>query len=190
VAGLVPVLLALGGVFDDEYLTYGFGIPPETVSVPGVLRLGIALKSVLLALMLMYVTAGIVGWLRYFHLFDEVTRAPLAVILAGLSVLYLLASITAGQSFVDGAAREAAEQARSGRSPTEYFGLQGTMQCVRPVSPSIPVYNGPLPSRRPLLSFGTTTTELWVWDPASRRAIGVPLQDVTTTPAVGTPAHC
>jgi hypothetical protein len=190
VTALVPVLLALGGVFDDEYLSHSFGIPAGAVSVPGVLRLAIILKPLFLVLTFMYAVAGIAGWVRYFHGFDELTRGPLVVTLAGLSVVFLVASVAAGKVFVDGAAHDAAVQARAGRSPHEYFGLQGTMQCVRPVNPSIPVYNGPLPSGRPVLSFGTTTTELWVWDPASGRTIGVPLQDVTTTRAVGTPAHC
>lgn len=186
---LAPVLVAVGGTFDGEYL-HEFQIPADTVSVPGALRLAITLKSLFLALIFLYVAAGIVGWVRYFHGFDEVTRAPLIVTLAAVTMVYLTASIGAGLTFVDGAARDAKAQARAGKSPAEYFGLQGTLQCVHPVNPSIPVYDGPLPSRQPVLSFGTTTTELWVWDPASGRAIGVPLQEVTTTPAVGSPAHC
>ncbi len=69
-------------------------------------------------------------------------------------------------------------------------GIQGTLECLKPVIPAVSVYNAPLPTGRPLLSFGTTGNWLWVWDPVSGRSIGVPLDDVAVTPATGVPAHC
>jgi hypothetical protein len=190
VTSMVPVILALGGVFDMEYLSVGFGIPADTVGVPEVLRLAIAMKSLFIAVIFVFLIVSIVGWMRYFHGIDRFTRAPIILMFLGVSLLYVLASVGAGLSVVDGAAYAAAAQARAGRQPAAYFGLQGTLMCIHQVNSPTPVYNGPLPVRKPVVSFGTTTTELWVWDPGSGRAIGIPLQDVQTTPATGSPAHC
>jgi hypothetical protein len=190
VTALVPFVLALGGTFDTEYLTYGFGIPTSVVTVPTILRLEVAAKSLLIGLAIVLIVLSIIGWVRYFHGFDAFTRLPMLITAIAVAALYLVASISAGLSWVDGAAYNAAAQARAGRQPPAYFGLQGVLECVQPASSLIPVYNGPLPNHRPVLSFGTTSTELWVWNPGSAQAIGVPLQDVVVTAAKGTPAHC
>jgi hypothetical protein len=187
---LVPVVLALGGTFDAEYLSYGFGIPADTISVPTISRLAIAGSSMLIGLVVVVILVAILGWVRYFHGFDAITRPLLVLGTIAVASTYLLASVTSGFSHADGAARSAAARARSGRQPVAYFGLQGTLDCVRPVSPSVPVYDGPLPVGRPVLSFGTTGTQLWLWDPESSRAISVPLQDIIAIPATGTPARC
>jgi hypothetical protein len=190
VTALVPFVLALGGTFDTEYLTYGFGIPTNTISVPTILRLEVAGKSLIVGFVVVLLILAIIGWVRYFHGFDSFTRLPMLITAIVAAAFYLLVSISAGLSWVDGAAYNAAAQARAGRQPPAYFGLQGVLECVQPVSSLIPVYNGPLPTHRPVLSFGTTSIELWVWNPGSAQAIGVPLQDVVVTPATGTPAHC
>lgn len=187
---LVPVVLALGGTFDAEYLSYGFGVPADTISVPTIFRLAIAGSSMLIGLVVVVILVAILGWVRYFHGFDAITRPLLVLGTIAVASTYLLASVTSGFSHADGAARSAAARARSGRQPVAYFGLQGTLDCVRPVSPSVPVYDGPLPVGRPVLSFGTTGTQLWLWDPESSRAISVPLQDIIAIPATGTPARC
>jgi len=187
---LVPVMLGLGGMFDTEYLSYRFGIPADAVSVPTVLRLAVAGKSILIGLAVGLIVLAIVGWVRYFNGLDAITRGPTILMAITIVLLYLLASISSGLSGVDSAANNAQAQARAGRQPTAYFGLQGLLECVRPVSDSIPVYNGPLPVHRPVLSFGSTGTQLWIWDPGSMRAVSVPLQDVVVTPATGTPARC
>ncbi len=187
---LVPVVLALGGTFDAEYLSYGFGVPADTISIPTISRLAIAGSSMLIGLVVVVILVAILGWVRYFHGFDAITRPLLVLGTIAVASTYLLASVTSGFSHADGAARSAAARARSGRQPVAYFGLQGTLDCVRPVSPSVPVYDGPLPVGRPVLSFGTTGTQLWLWDPESLRAISVPLQDIIAIPATGTPARC
>ena len=187
---LAPVVLALGGTFDAEYLNGGFGISADTVSAPAVMRLAIAGSSILIGLSAVLVLVAVIGWVRYFHGLDDVTRPLLVLGVICVAITYLLSSVSWGISQADAAARTAAAQARAGRQPAAYFGLRGVLECVQPTTSPLPVYNGPLPVERPVLSFGTTGTQLWVWDPRTARAISVPLQDIAAIPATGTPARC
>jgi hypothetical protein len=189
---LAPVALGLGGMFDIEYLGHRFGIPAGAVSLPTYWRVAIITKPILFGIAVFLLLVACLGWAHYFDLFstDTVTRGLTVLIAASIASLSLLTAISIGLESVDNAAQVAAADARAGRQPAAYFGLQGTLICVRPVNSPIAVYNGPLPANRPVLSFGFTGTQLWVWDPKSVRAISVPMQDVTTAPAMGTPAHC
>lgn len=182
-------LLWLGGSYDAEYLG-DFGIPSGAVSVPTFFRLAITAKSALIGLAFVLLFVAAIGWARYFHWFDESIRWYPLLLVTLLSAVYLLASITIGLGDVNGAASDAADAARAGRNPASYFGMRGTLECVRPVTAAVPVYDGPLPAGRPLLSFGATGSQLWVWDPSTRRSIGIPLDDVTVIPATGSPARC
>lgn len=189
----VPLALGLGGMFDTEYLTYGFGIPADAVSLPTFWRVAIVGKPILFGVAIVIFIVACLGWARHFHLFgsDPVNRRFMVLMAAGIAVVYLLTSISISLDLVNTAAQSAAAEARGGRQPATYFGLQGVLECVRPVADGpIAIYNGPLPAPRPMLSFGFSGTQLWVWDPRSGRAISVALQDVTVTPAAGAPAHC
>ena len=185
-----PLALWLGGMYDTQYLTYGFGIPSDTVSIPTLFRLAIASKSALLGLGFVLFFIAIIGWIRYFHWAEDGARWLSWLTIALLAAIYLLSSISTGLAIVSDASARAAEEASAGRQPNSYFGIQGTLMCFRPVTKSIPVYNGPLPSNKPMLSFGTTSDELWVWNPESKNSIGVPLNEVIAIPATGLPARC
>ncbi len=181
--------LWLGGTYDAEYVGR-FSIPGGAVPMPTLYRVAIASKSALIGLGFVLLFIAILGWARFFHGLDDTLRWLPLLMAALVSAVYLLTALVLGLSSVEGAASGAAARASAGRQPAGYFGIQGTLECVRPVTASIPAYNGPLPTNRPLLSFGTTNDYLWVWDPASNRSIGVPLDDVSVTPAAGTPARC
>ena len=185
---LAPFALWLGGTYDAEYLGW-FGIPSGAVTAPTIYRLAIATFSAFLGLGFVLFFVALIGWYRYMNWSDYTRWLPL-MSLAALSAIYILTAITIGLGTVDGAAADSASAARAGRQPAGYFGIQGGLVCVRPVTAMIPVYDGPLPSRRPLLSFGTTSDQLWLWDPVSGRSIGVPLADVIVVRATGTPARC
>lgn len=187
---LAPLALYLGGAYDTQYLTGEFGIPSDAASVSDFYRLAIAARSVLIGLGCVLVTVAIIGWGRYFHALSDSDRWMPLLTAALTLVVYLLATLSSGLVAVDGAANAAMAAAHAGRRPANYFGIQGTLECLKPVIPAVPVYNAPLPTGRPLLSFGTTSNWLWVWDPVSGRSIGVPLDDVAVTPATGVPAHC
>lgn len=187
---ITPLVLWYGGALDAEYLSYGFGMPAGAVSVPSVWRLAIAGEPVLIGLVSALFFIAIIGWLRYFYLFRELTRLLIVLQTVGLAVVYLLSSLGVGISLVNAAARQASADAHAGYNPATYFGLQGTLVCVQPVGSPIPVYDGPLPANQPVLSFGADGDRLWLWDPHSYRAINVSLNAVTVTRATGIPAGC
>ena len=187
---LAPLALSLGGLYDEQYLDSTFGIPSDSISIPTIYRIAIAGRSALIGLGFTAIFVAIIGYSRYFHQLSGDSRwMPLLYSTLTLTV-YLLASLTIGLAAVADAAGEAAAAASAGRQPGRYFGIQGVLECIRPVTSTIPVYDAPLPTRRPVLSFGTAGDSLWLWDPVTRRAIEVPLDDVTATPATGTPARC
>ena len=187
-SALAPFALWLGGTYDAEYLGW-FGMPPGAVAVPTIYRLAIATFSAFLALGFVLFFVALIGWYRYMNWSDYTRWLPL-LSLAILSAVYVLTAITIGLGTVDGAAADAASAVRAGRQPPGYFGIQGGLVCVQPVTAVIPVYDGPLPSHRPLLSFGTTSDQLWLWDPRSGQPIGVSLSEVIVVRATGTPARC
>jgi hypothetical protein len=187
---LAPLALSLGGLYDEQYLDRTFGIPSDSISIPAIYRIAIAGRSSLIGLGFTAIFVAVIGYSRYFHQLSGDSRwMPLLYSSLTLAV-YLLASLAIGLNAVADAGGEAAAAATAGRQPSGYFGIQGVLACVRPVTNDIPVYNAPLPAGRPVLSFGTSGDWLWLWDPETGRAIEVPLDDVTVTPATGTPARC
>lgn len=64
------------------------------------------------------------------------------------------------------AAETAIHKVQNGQNPPTYFGLQGTLMCIVPTSTGpIPSENGPVPTDHPVLSFGSSDTWVWLWDP-------------------------
>lgn len=184
-----PMALYLGGAFDTEYLAR-FGIPSNALSVSAIYRLAIAARSILLGLVFFLIALAVIGWARHFYALSPGDRwIPLLLTVLTLAV-YLLTTLSAGLLSVNHAANRAASAARDGHQPASYYGIQGILECVKPITRVVPVYDAPLPSGRPVLSFGVNGEWLWVWDPTSGRSIGVPLSDVTVTRAAGAPASC
>jgi hypothetical protein len=82
--------------------------------------------------------------------------------------------------------------ATEGRRPPGYFGLQGELVCVKPLSKQIPVINGPVPTTHPVVSLQASGDTLWLWDPApnrgedgTRHALRVRAEDVALIGATG-----
>ncbi|MEV8021838.1 hypothetical protein AB0O76_37055 [Streptomyces sp. NPDC086554] len=137
--------------------------------------------------------AGVVGWNRYNYV--SLGRGRLA--LAAQRVFLLVGIVTAialamavGIRAADVAAKDARAAARSNRTPKPYFGLQGRLVCVRSLQQRIPVFNGPIPSDRPLLTFGTSTDQAWLWDAVSGQLLAVRTEDVMLERAVGNHSSC
>jgi len=186
---LPPLALYLGSAFDGEYLTR-FGIPPAAVSVSTFYRLAIASRLLLFGLILFLIAVAVIGWARHFHQLTNGDRwIPLLLTSLTLAI-YLLVALSTGLSSVNGAAGRAAMASRVGRQPAGYYGIQGILECVKPTISVVPVYDAPLPTGHPVLSFGAAGDRLWVWDPPSGRSVGVPLSDVIVSRATGTPARC
>ncbi|MEU0701874.1 hypothetical protein ABZ513_13805 [Streptomyces bacillaris] len=93
---------------------------------------------------------------------------------------------------------DAVDAVRAGRTPPGYYGLRGTLMCVEPKDPDIPVYNGPLVTDRPVVTFGASGERVWLWAPSRQgsgsdqgRAMSVRLEDVTLTrPAAAEDRAC
>lgn len=201
VAWIVPLTFTLlastvpwvGSAIFAEYITQ-FGIPDTSVSVPAIWKILVGGQPLLIAIGTSLFFISLVGWLRYFHLLERDLRWIVAVSVVGSVLVYALAALEWGYTNADAAARQAKVAAQGGHEPASYFGLQGTLVCVQPLTPQVPVLFGPL-TNRPLLSFGANGDRLWVWDPDARHNenthfISVALQDVTLIQATGDPAHC
>ncbi|MFE9906993.1 hypothetical protein [Streptomyces clavifer] len=186
VPALVPALaLSLpwfGGLLHTMYLKNGFGIPSGTIQVSVYSSYGASLKPIGIAMVLAVVVLAIAGWARHYHARVH-SRGMVGIGVPLMSLFVIGISLTAGLLGAETAANRARTAAASGETPAAYYGVQGSLVCVKPVSKDIPVFNGPLASTRPLLTFGTSGDRVWLWDPRRDEALSVRLEDVVVTEA-------
>jgi hypothetical protein len=81
--------------------------------------------------------------------------------------------------------------AAQGWQPAAFHGLHPAVVCVHPLT-RVPhperglpgaAYGGAVPLTHPLLTFGPDGDRIWLWDPATRRALDMDLAAATITPA-------
>lgn len=194
VPGLVfplSVLLPVAGrLLHTLFLTDVFGIPEDAVPVAFYWQYLVALKPMAVGAAVIFLLVGITGWVRYFH---WLPRSPVITLVMWPLVLliYVLTVLQVSLDDTATAADRVAERARAGQAPGSYYGINGTLVCLRPLGDDIPVLNGPLPTAHPVLSFGTSGDHLWIWDPRKpggttgadtpRGAVRVRTEDVTVT---------
>ncbi|MFG2669855.1 hypothetical protein [Streptomyces sp. NPDC048445] len=188
VPALVPALaLSLpwfGGLLHTMYLKAGFGIPSDAVQVSVYWTYAASLKPVGIALGLAVVILALAGWARHYHARVH-ARGMVRIGVPLMSVFVIGISLTTGLVGAEGAANRARAAAASGETPAAYYGAQGQLVCVKPVSKEIPVFNGPLATARPLLTFGTSGDRVWLWDARRDESLSVRLEDVVVTEAGG-----
>ncbi|MFB6627580.1 hypothetical protein ACFCW1_35300 [Streptomyces sp. NPDC056375] len=191
VPALVPALaLSLpwfGGLMHTMYLRYGFGLPSEAVQVSAYWSYAASLKPVAIAVSLALVVVSFAGWMRHYHQWVNAQR----MVRVGVPVMTVFVfgmSLAAGLLGAQAAASRAQTAVASGRDPASYYGVQGTLVCVKPLSKDIAVFNGPLASTRPLLTFGPAGDRIWLWDPQRGKSLSVRLEDVVVTQK--TPRAC
>ncbi|MCX4665142.1 hypothetical protein OG453_00385 [Streptomyces sp. NBC_01381] len=84
-------------------------------------------------------------------------------------------------------AADSGENARAAvteyKTPGAYYGLKANFTCVRPKEKDAPVYGGTLPADRPLLTFGPKGDRVSLWDPKTKRALSMRLEDASFVPA-------
>ncbi|NUS31114.1 MAG: hypothetical protein HOV92_43820 [Streptomyces sp.] len=198
----LPVLAAplpfvvpwVGAFLHAVYLEDMFGIPADAVHVGFYWQYAVALKPLGVAVVCVLTALAVGGWARHFNVAPSVGGFfRLMLVLAGL--VAVLTTVTLSLDTTEKAAERAMDAAADGRRPPGYYGLQGDLVCVRPLSGRIPVINGPLPTARPLISFQPNGDTLWLWDPSrsrgadtARHALRVRAEDVTLSAAHGT--HC
>ncbi|MDG9719177.1 hypothetical protein [Streptomyces sp. DH24] len=198
----VPVVWSmvawLGGQMHDTYLSL-FHIPPNVVPAPVTGRYLAAAEPMVLALGSTLFFVALVGWLRHFHLTRDTTYRLFAVVLATLlAVGYALTAKILGNDNAWDAARDAARDVMvRGVTPSDYYGLQGRLVCVRPLKPDEPlaVDNGPVPTDQAVLSFGSTGEWIWLWAPHRRsqdelHSFAVRREDVQLIPALQPKPRC
>jgi hypothetical protein len=185
----------LGRLMRAAYLD-GFGIPSGSVrATEDIYEYGAAARPLGLALAFVLLFTAVLGWARYVHMTRGDNRLFAVGSVVILSLLYALTSIAIGMDDAAGAMERAAAEAREGRDPAAYFGLQGRLMCVTPAGDEpVPVENGPVPEGRPVLSFGSSEDWIWVWDAEGEegegRTFAVRREDVQLT-APGAPgARC
>ncbi|MER7575304.1 hypothetical protein [Streptomyces sp. NPDC126514] len=169
----VPVLWSMVGRLGEQmhaaYLDR-FDIRASAVPTSSLGRYLAAAEPMAYALGSMAFLVAVIGWLRHFHLGRDGSNRLFAAVLATLlGVVFALTAIGIGTRDAASAAGRAAENvAHDGRRPPDYFGVHAHFVCVRPVDPAkpLPVDNGPAPTDHPVLSFGTATDWIWLWDPS------------------------
>ncbi|MFD0141379.1 MULTISPECIES: hypothetical protein [unclassified Streptomyces] len=184
VPALIPALaLSLpwfGGLMHTMYLRYGFGIPSEAVQVSVYWSYAASLKPVAIALGLALVVLSFAGWMRRYHQWVN-AQGIVRVGVPLMSLFVIGMTLAAGLLGAQAAANRARAATTSGHDPAPYYGVQGTLVCVRPLNKDIAVFNGPLASTRPLLTFGPSGDRLWLWDPRRGKPLSVRLEDVVVT---------
>lgn len=194
-AAPVPFVMPWVGAFlHTVYLEDMFGIPADTVHVAFYWQYAVAARPLTTAVACGLVLLALGGWARHFNVQAGISGfLRWVLVLAGLVSVLTVAQISLHD--VEKAARRAMDAAAAGRRPPSYFGLQGELVCVEPLSPRIPVINGPVPTGRPVLSFQASGDTVWLWDPApsrgedsTRHAVRVRAEDVALIGAHG--RHC
>ncbi|MEU4997526.1 hypothetical protein [Streptomyces sp. NPDC021622] len=100
---------------------------------------------------------------------------------AGALAGWMLASAVTDRAADSGDRALAAAQEY--RTPGAYYGLKADFTCVRPKEKDAPVYGGTLPAGRPLLTFGPKGDRVSLWDPKTKRALSMRLEDASFVPA-------
>lgn len=190
---LVPplafVLPVAGRMLHTVYLTEIFGIPAESVPVAFYWQFAVAVKPMAIAFAVVFASVGIAGWVRHFHWGFGSGREMMLFVWPLVLVVYLLTVVLVGLESAASAAERAASDARAGRDPKHWYGIDGRLVCVRPLSEDISVLGGPVPTGHPVLSFGASGDHVWLWDPlrasegttTPRASLRVRAEDVTIT---------
>ncbi|KAB8161400.1 hypothetical protein FH609_027115 [Streptomyces sp. 3MP-14] len=155
------LVFAIGRFIQSSYLD-SFGLPRSEVRPHNELwEFLAAAKPLAVGLALCLFVIGSVGWLRYFYAPWRYTLPLVTVFCA----LYILMAIALASQSASDAAEQAMADFREGHTPPSYLGLHPNMMCVTPTGEGpIPVENGPVPVDRPVLSFGSSGTWIWLWD--------------------------
>lgn len=187
----VPVLGTfvawLGEQLRTAYLDE-FGIGQDSVPSSSLWTYVAVAEPLTFVLFFVALIAATAGWLRHFHLTKGDYGRPTLLMLGAVALLFATQGVKYGVDKATSAAARAQSAAARGRTPGAYFGLHGTLVCVRPVARPIPVDNGPVVTGHPVLSFGAAGDWIELWDPArpgdaGHRSFAVRREDVQLFPA-------
>ncbi|MBW5422748.1 hypothetical protein GKQ77_14450 [Streptomyces sp. BG9H] len=206
---LLPVVAAplffvvpwFGRLLYTLYLTTGFGIPVEAVPVTTYSMTYAALKPLGLAAGFALVFVAVAGWARHTYWGRVPGDGIPGFVLPVVATLYVVTTLLVGLITAASAQSSAEAAVRDGRNPPGYYGLHGTLMCAKPLTKDIAVYNGPLVTDRPVLSYGSTGERIWLWgfqepeqdgtgSEGKWAAMSVKLEDVALTAPHGGGTRC
>ncbi|MFB8047869.1 hypothetical protein [Streptomyces rubiginosohelvolus] len=183
---LVPALaLSLpwfGGLLHMMYLQAGFGVPSDAINVSVYSSCAASLKLAGLALGLAAVVLALAGWMRHYHQWVH-ARGMVRIGVPLLNLLIIGISLAAGLAGAEASANRARTAATASTVPAPYYGIRSRPVCVTSLAERTPVFNGPLSTTRPLLTFSTSGDRVWLWDPQLGESLSVRLEDVVVTEA-------
>ncbi|MET8770773.1 hypothetical protein [Streptomyces sp. NPDC004658] len=192
-AAPVPFVMPWAGSFlHAMYLEDFFGIPVDSVHVAFYWQYAVAFRPLATAVACGLVLLALGGWARHFHVQTGATGLVPWVLPLMLVVAVLTVAVGALNG-VEKAADRTMDAVRAGRRPPAYFGLRGELVCVKPLGTDVPVINGPVPVRHPVLSFQASGDTVWLWDPdpargedTARHSLRLRAEDVALVRARGT----
>ncbi|MCX4667974.1 hypothetical protein OG453_15055 [Streptomyces sp. NBC_01381] len=188
IPALVPALaLALpwfGGLLHTVYLRTGFGMPADAAPASLYWRYAASLKPLGAAFAFALLVLAIAGWMRHYHQLVH-SRGMVKVGVPLMAIFIVGMSMLAGMAGAQNAAGRAWVAARSGTNPATYYGLEGKLVCVEPLEKKFSVFNGPMDSKRSLLTFGPSGDRVWLWDPRRAESLSVRLEDVVISESTG-----
>ncbi|MEU0786825.1 hypothetical protein ABZ341_35320 [Streptomyces sp. NPDC006173] len=188
---LAWILPWMGRLAQGVYLTSWLGVPLSAVSVDplGTYLAGVKPAAWCIAAALCGLSA--LGWARHFYWITG-SKAYCILIASTLTVLAMTAALMVSLSSATAAADRTAAQAASGRELSPFFGIHALRVCVRPLDGAkAAVQPGPLPTDHPVIVFGGTGDETWLWDPQrsqgkaslAKAAMHVRSDQIATRPA-------
>ncbi|MGW6057541.1 hypothetical protein [Streptomyces sp. NPDC055189] len=185
---LVPALALtlpwFGGLIHTVYLRTGFDLPTDAAPTSLYWQYAAALKPMGVSLAFALLVVAFAGWMRHYHQWVH-SRGMVKVGVPLLALFIVSMSMLAGMAGAENAAGRAWTAARAGTTPATYFGLEGSLVCVEPLQKKPSVFNGPLDSKKPLLTFGPSGDRVWLWDPRRTESLSVRLEDVVITESTG-----
>ncbi|NGO13408.1 hypothetical protein G5C60_38895 [Streptomyces sp. HC44] len=183
VPALVPALALtlpwFGGLLHTMYLG-AFGIPGDGAPVSLYWRYVASLLPLGVALVMTVFWIAVAGWLRHYHQWIH-SRGTSVVTVSLVCALIFGMFVLAGIGGAEMASGRASTAARTGETPDSYFGLVGKLVCAKPLDDEVAVFNGPLNSKKPLLTFGPAGDRVWLWDPRRTDSLSLRLEDVVVT---------
>ncbi|MGX2993593.1 hypothetical protein JNUCC64_04740 [Streptomyces sp. JNUCC 64] len=195
---LIPALLALlvslrtppGFGLYTFYLD-AFGVHAEDVQVPQAYQFLAALK-LLACMSLLFAVPALLGYAKHLHLYVK-ERGPVNLLLFAASLVLLgLGVVGLGVGAAGWAGEKALEQAKTGRIPSAYFGVEPQWVCTQPVGKvsDIPVDGGELRPEHPYLRVGDSGGTVVLWDTTTEQALKAPLDKLHVLPQETRPTSC
>ncbi|MFE2970408.1 hypothetical protein ACFXKC_43540 [Streptomyces sp. NPDC059340] len=182
----LPAMLAgiprIGSVVQSRYLSH-FAFPDSTVTTGWTDSLRAGMFTTLFALAGLALGLGTGGVI---HRLSARAGMPFRSAMGMGAFFGTLAAVILAVTAVGRADTAAANDQRalaSGHTPAAFYGLEAAFVCARTTTKAPPVYGAPLPTARPLVTYGPEGDRISLWDPETKRSLSMRLEDASFVPA-------